>query len=451
MKPDEVGKRIQEIYPQYAEVPAAQLGARFLLKHGEEKLSSLGFDKPEKEEAQEKVSGMAVGERKQVAELASALQEMKRIQANLEGLGQESVATGPVGKILRGAGTPQEQQVREDLGTFVDRVRKGIFGGAFTETEKRVANLPGVGRQENRNRKILNSLIKTKEEQLKSTLKVGGLEKKEIDSFLEENIQAPEGRMEVGPREEFRSPIFPETVELGKQIGTGEILKEREPSGLSGVLLGPVGASGQVGRSARELAPAIASSLVLPELLRKGGQAVGRAAGRLRPSSKIAAGVAEREAAAKAAQQAGRKISGRQLVSKVEQGLGGKSLNKVAQAKRRVVRELLDDFTKEFGDDLIDPVAASQRLQAAGAEAFTKGGSISRAASAKFESAVNFALRDIFKDVAPGVLSGSQKIAAGKTLEKILSPSALARTGVGAGAATIGGGLAGFLLGRGRR
>lgn len=139
--------------------------------------------------AREKITQLGTGgERTDIADYTSALQEMRRLLSGLEGMENVGVATGPVGKLIRGAGTQQEQQLREDIAAFTDRVRKDIFGSAFTETEKKVAALPGAGKQENRNRKILRAMIKTKESQLRNRLKGAQLTDDEINSYFQTEI-----------------------------------------------------------------------------------------------------------------------------------------------------------------------------------------------------------------------------------------------------------------------
>ena len=47
MDPIAIGKKVKEIYPEYAGKSEAELGSKFLLKYGEKGLTSLGIETPE--------------------------------------------------------------------------------------------------------------------------------------------------------------------------------------------------------------------------------------------------------------------------------------------------------------------------------------------------------------------------------------------------------------------
>lgn len=175
------------------------------------KLSEAGFDTSDIDKALEekglkktgakvedvykKVSTLPVGQQKDVSDLSSAVREISRLKSAFEALKSpkgfmESLVTGTTGPLATTVGEMGESdpasQLRSDLDTFKDKIRKDLFGSAFTETEKKSANLPGSARQEAKNQRIIESFYKQKVDDLKIKLKNAGFSDDEIKSYVED-------------------------------------------------------------------------------------------------------------------------------------------------------------------------------------------------------------------------------------------------------------------------
>ena len=231
----------------------------------------------------------------------------------------------------------------------------------------------------------------------------------------------PQILQKTGQEIQQGGPLAKPSPELTQMVGGGPLEQ----------VLTSQGAAGEV-----------ASPLLIAGLLKRGGASLLK---KLSPGRQIAEGVAGRTGAAQSASQLGKSINGKELSTAVERELGGAELNKVPQAARAKVGELLAEFKKEFSGK-IDPVKAVQRLEATtSGGTFTKMGSISSKAASQFEAAVNRALKAQFSEIAPEVLKGQAQIATGKTLQDIFNPKSISR-GVVGGVATAGALGAGYGL-----
>lgn len=91
--------------------------------------------------------------------------------------------TGPIAGRLN-LGTNEEKQLRSDIDTFKENVRKNLYGSVFTDTEKKEAILPGSKQQEQTNMLRLNSLLTQKKNELKYRLQTAGFSPQEADDYI---------------------------------------------------------------------------------------------------------------------------------------------------------------------------------------------------------------------------------------------------------------------------
>jgi len=147
---------------------------------------------PEGEFFQAKIDQMNSTERKPLSERASATLEMQRIlkllkneTGEITGEGFLKGITGPIATTIGDLfGKKESKTVRTELDVFQDKIRKDTFGTAFTDAEKKVAQLPGSGKQEAKNIRILNSMVATKIAEMTQALKDNGLTNSEIDAYF---------------------------------------------------------------------------------------------------------------------------------------------------------------------------------------------------------------------------------------------------------------------------
>jgi hypothetical protein len=143
-----------------------------------------------------KVAQLKSGEKKPITELTSALKDLKNIQEKLNQLsgsptGLGSYLKGVTGPIATSIGdlfagpSNEAKNLRADIDRLSENIRKDLYGSAFTETEKKVAFLPGSGKQEATNIERIRSMTENKELQLRSALKNAGLNDDEINSYLQ--------------------------------------------------------------------------------------------------------------------------------------------------------------------------------------------------------------------------------------------------------------------------
>lgn len=147
---------------------------------------------PEMTKVYEKISTLPQGKITPINEFTALTKELARLKKSLSGEAStfgESITSGTTGPLATTVGElfqPQEKrQLRTDLDTFQDMIRKDLFGSAFTETEKKVAQLPSSAKQEFKNKQIIESLLKRKLEGLKTNLRNSGLNQEEINTYLQ--------------------------------------------------------------------------------------------------------------------------------------------------------------------------------------------------------------------------------------------------------------------------
>jgi predicted SPOUT superfamily RNA methylase MTH1 len=143
---------------------------------------------------QQSIASLTKAEREPINNYTSAVARLQQLKNSFESLNAPTNAwgslvsgvTGPLAKVVGQYGAnPDREKLRTDIDTFTDEIRKDIFGSAFTETEKRVAKLPGSGKQEARNQQIINSLYDQKLRQLRIELANLGFSDQHIDMYLQ--------------------------------------------------------------------------------------------------------------------------------------------------------------------------------------------------------------------------------------------------------------------------
>lgn len=144
------------------------------------------------EKTRSKIASLKISEKKPITNYTSALKELAKLKNSFSEVPSGTLGsvfkgiTGPVAKLLGGIGPSQtRKELRTDLDVFQDKIRKDLFGSAFTESEKKVANLPGSGKQEDRNKRIINSLYNNKLNELVLSLENAGFSDNEINSYLQ--------------------------------------------------------------------------------------------------------------------------------------------------------------------------------------------------------------------------------------------------------------------------
>lgn len=144
------------------------------------------------EKTRSKIASLKISEKKPITNYTSALKELAKLKNAFSEAPSGAIGsvfkgmTGPVASLLGGIGPSQtNKELRTDLDVFQDKIRKDLFGSAFTETEKKVANLPGSGKQEDRNKRIINSLYNNKLNELVLSLENAGFSDNEINSYLQ--------------------------------------------------------------------------------------------------------------------------------------------------------------------------------------------------------------------------------------------------------------------------
>jgi hypothetical protein len=141
--------------------------------------------------AQSKIEGLTKGERGDITGAATALSEMKRLREKIAALSGgdktqiESILTGVTGPLskMNIVDSVEKQQLRTDLDTLAQNIRKEFYGTVVSKQEAKVAQLPGSGRQEATNLQILDSFMKKTTEELDITLKSAGLNNEEIEAY----------------------------------------------------------------------------------------------------------------------------------------------------------------------------------------------------------------------------------------------------------------------------
>jgi hypothetical protein len=139
---------------------------------------------------QAKIGESTSGERKDIADYRSFLETAMEVKNKIDDFKNRQAATGPVASLLPFVGSENAKQARSDLASFADEIRKGLFGAAVSEAEMKRGNLPGRGKQEARNVRILNSLIERKKKELTNRLRSLGATTEEIDAYMNQ-VQSP--------------------------------------------------------------------------------------------------------------------------------------------------------------------------------------------------------------------------------------------------------------------
>lgn len=146
---------------------------------------------PEMTKVYEKISVLPQGKLTPINEFTALTKELARLnkslsgEASTAGASYASGTTGPLATTVGDLLQPQDKrQLRTDIDTFQDMIRKDLFGSAFTETEKKSAQLPSSAKQEYKNKQIIESLFKRKLEGLKTNLRNSGLSQEEISTYL---------------------------------------------------------------------------------------------------------------------------------------------------------------------------------------------------------------------------------------------------------------------------
>jgi hypothetical protein len=167
-------------------------------KQLDEELEASGFEF----DVNTKLDSLTSTEGKPIKEYTSALLRMKGLLSEVERLSpdasssdaasQVTAVTGPLIKRVGFITGNESKQLREDLDNFQQEVRNKLYGATFTANESRVAVLPGSGKQESRNARILKSFIKQKEIELYTALKNSGFTTKQIQQYKElHGLEAP--------------------------------------------------------------------------------------------------------------------------------------------------------------------------------------------------------------------------------------------------------------------
>lgn len=141
---------------------------------------------------QDKISGSTAGERKDISDYTSFLQDAANNIQNMAEYQRQNLATGPVAKWVGILGSKEAKQDRSDLGTFADQVRQGLYGSAVSETEMKRGNLPDTFLQEPENERRLRSLFNKKVRELENRLLSTGMSDDEVIQFMvERGIMVP--------------------------------------------------------------------------------------------------------------------------------------------------------------------------------------------------------------------------------------------------------------------
>jgi hypothetical protein len=166
---------------------------------------------PDMTKVYEKISTLPQGKLTPINDFTAITKELARLnkslsgEASTAGASYVSGSTGPLATTIGDLLQPQDKrQLRTDIDTFQDMIRKDLFGSAFTETEKKSAQLPSSAKQEYKNRQIIESLFKRKLEGLKTNLRNSGLSQEEITTYLQSEgiedggVKSPEVKDTLG-------------------------------------------------------------------------------------------------------------------------------------------------------------------------------------------------------------------------------------------------------------
>lgn len=136
------------------------------------------------------IAQLQSGAKTKASEYLALLTDLNALGRSFEGAGGIvsdifSSQSGPTAKLLgqRGAGG----QTRADLNQFSAKVKNKTYGSALTDTEIKDANtwIPAEKRQESTNQKRIESIRKSKENELISLLRSNGVSEPEIQAYLQ--------------------------------------------------------------------------------------------------------------------------------------------------------------------------------------------------------------------------------------------------------------------------
>lgn len=207
MKPEDIGKRVKEIYGDaYSQYSDEYIGSRYLLKHGEEKTkASLGLSDSSTEPRQveniqditQAAQDLTAGERTKVNDAIIFADEVKNALDLLNKAESSGLpgASGPITNLLaKGAGavgidTP-EAALRDQLASIVQLIRKERTGVAFSpEEQKQLEEIFGTLKtQEGPLRRKLEDLLAKSANEV--ALKAN-VQREQVDPLFQPESQAP--------------------------------------------------------------------------------------------------------------------------------------------------------------------------------------------------------------------------------------------------------------------
>jgi len=140
MKPEEIGQRIKQMYPQYKDVEDSILGQKYILKYGDKGLTALGVESKSKQE--EPRSGT---DAKVVAAARSGIKSAESARKEIFGTGKKATLGGhlkTLGATTEGLlgflgidVTPWGRGLEKDLFNMADAILRIRTGAAAPEKE----------------------------------------------------------------------------------------------------------------------------------------------------------------------------------------------------------------------------------------------------------------------------------------------------------------------------
>ena len=379
MDPASVGKKIKENSPdgvasdgrRYVDIPDAELGTKFLLKHGDKGLMALGISKEEAEKSGKvELKGTSATDVDFLRNIISSSQEaVGKYQPEYTGLLDAIKGTGRV--LTNKPGAQSEAEFRSAIADIRTAVRNLISGAAISDTEaKEFENLiPKLSDSDTAIRAKLKTLQERSIKKVGNTLATAGYEVDPAE-YLKTQVQelpqpSEQGRPQesgsslmrllAGVQSGVASPITPAVAGIGGAIGGGPV------GAFGGALLGTrlSRAAQQRGQgeslltslipnpkeAGQELAGAATTALLDKGL----GKVAGKLPGPmtlLRPGKKVAQ--LEREGIEEATQQY---IGGSKLIAglkriKNDPGTG--------LATKRSIKKLLPEFEEGYKGTNVD-------------------------------------------------------------------------------------------------
>jgi len=458
MDPVAIGKQIKQAFPQYANLDDATIGQKYLQKYGGA-ISGIQSgqinikDIPEAQRVGVSVGLQGVGyepkaqlsaaEQKKLDAATNADRILKQLEDNYYG------AKGAEGDLAKGRVGGISATLLEKIGMNAPlRNYKDLLVSIRPTLAKAAGDAGNLALQEQiMAGKVIPTAFATPEEaalKFKTVRARFGLPERNLEEvqgpplnqfqlsmpntakMIQTTQNYPQILQKGGQEMQQSGPLAAPSPELLSLISGGK------PEDYAGNRITNAAKSAyRMASTSQGAAGEVATPLMIAGLLRRSGMGL---INKLNPSKQIAEGVAKREAGATGAQQGGKLLDGDKIYKQVEKELGGEGLNKVPQAARSKVAQLLEQFKADFKGQ-VDPVKAMERLQGTSAGGtFTAKGGISTKASSGFEAALNRVLKKEFSTVAPEVVQGQAQIATGKTLQDIFNKKGIAKNLVNAGA-----------------